>query len=409
MGNKTPQQRENRKENKNNGIEGYDEVQTWLKTVSERTRHWYAVVLRRFCEFSGKNPSELIRQRDLELKQTDPNGRTGIRDLILDYRAYLEKEEYSGNSINTFDGAIRGFFTAVLGNAAMINVKNYRNAQVRKKKDLVPTLEELRKILDICNIEEKFRIIFLAQTGMRISDALAMKVGDVQRELDLGNIPLAITYLPEKDREAIGERITFLGSDGVEILKAYLRWRKDLGEKITGESPLFACRTKRGESPIHSEKINEMIHSIAKKAGLNGTWPYGILRAHSFRKFFITQMTNHGVQDKVIDFFVGHAVSEIDRVYWSRRVEDLRKTYAERQQHLNPLSLKQEYDLSKIEGLQAKIIELEARIEDITAKSTVSFETAIVESETELEDLAKKGYECQVIAPGKWLMRRRII
>lgn len=384
-------------------------MQTWLKTVSEKTGHWYAVVLRRFCEFSGKNPSELIRQRDLELKQTDPNGRTGIRDLILDYRAYLEKEEYSGNSINTFDGAIRGFFTAVLGNAAMINVKNYRNAQVRKKKDLVPTLEELRKILDVCSIEEKFRIIFLAQTGMRISDALAMKVGDVQRELDLGNIPLAITYLPEKDREAIGERITFLGSDGVEILKAYLRWRKDLGEKITGESPLFACRTKRGESPIHSEKINEMIHSIAKKAGLNGTWPYGILRAHSFRKFFITQMTNHGVQDKVADFFVGHAIGEIDRVYWSRRVEDLRKTYAERQQHLNPLSLKQEYDLSKIEGLQAKIIELEARIEDITAKSTVSFETAIVESETELEDLAKKGYECQVIAPGKWLMRRRII
>ena len=36
--------------------------------------------------------------------------------------------------------------------------------------------------------------------------------------------------------------------------------------KLTGESPLFACRTKRGESPIHSEKINEMIHSIAKKS-----------------------------------------------------------------------------------------------------------------------------------------------
>ena len=112
-------------------------------------------------------------------------------------------------------------------------------------------------------------------------------------------------------------------------------------------------------------------------------------------------MTNHGVQDKVIDFFAGHAVSEIDRVYWSRRVEDLRKTYAERQQHLNPLSLKQEYDLSKIEGLQAKIIELEARIEDITAKSTVRFESASIDSEAELEDLAKKGYECQVIAPGK--------
>ena len=100
--------------------------------------------------------------------------------------------------------------------------------------------------MDVCSIEEKFRIIFLAQTGMRISDALAMKVGDVQRELDLGKIPLAITYLPEKDREVIGERITFLASDGVEILKAYLRWRKDLGEEIRGDSPLFVSRTKRG-------------------------------------------------------------------------------------------------------------------------------------------------------------------
>ena len=38
------------------------------------------------------------------------------------------------------------------GVGAMINVKNYRNAQVRKKKDLVPNLEELRKILDVCSI-----------------------------------------------------------------------------------------------------------------------------------------------------------------------------------------------------------------------------------------------------------------
>jgi hypothetical protein len=76
---------------------------------------------------------------------------------------------------------------------------------------------------------------------------------------------------------------------------------------------------------------------------------------------------------------------------------------------LNPLSLKQEYDLSKIEGLQAKIQELESKIEVITANNTVTFDTEIVESEAELEDLARKGYECQIIAPGKWLMKRRVI
>ena len=115
----------------------------------------------------------------------------------------------------------------------MINVKNYRNREVAIKKDLVPTLEELRKMVDICNLPEKLRILFIAQAGMRISDALKLKIGDIQRELELGRVPLAISYLPQKDRESIGERITVLASDGVEILKRYLEWRQRKGENVT--------------------------------------------------------------------------------------------------------------------------------------------------------------------------------
>ncbi|MCX8166249.1 MAG: hypothetical protein N3E37_00135 [Candidatus Micrarchaeota archaeon] len=61
----------------------------------------------------------------------------------------------------------------------MINVKNYSESQIAKRKDLVPTLEELKKMLDVSNLEEKFRIIFIAQTGMRVSDALKLKVREL--------------------------------------------------------------------------------------------------------------------------------------------------------------------------------------------------------------------------------------
>lgn len=105
-------------------------------------------------------------------------------NLILDFRKYLEKENYAPKSINAWDGAVRSFFTAVLGKTGMINVKNYSEGQVSKRKDLVPILEEPKKMLDSVNLEEKFRIIFIAQTGMRVSDALELKVGDIQRELD---------------------------------------------------------------------------------------------------------------------------------------------------------------------------------------------------------------------------------
>ena len=50
-------------------------------------------------------------------------------------------------------------------------------------------------------------------------------------------------------------------------------------------------------------------------------------------------MPNHGVQNEIVDFFVGHAVSDADRAYWTRRAEEFRKIYADREQCLNPVSL----------------------------------------------------------------------
>jgi len=101
-------------------IEKYPEVQTWLKTVSPSTRPNH-LALKKFCGFCGKNPSQLILQRDKEVRDPDLSSRTGIRDLILDFREYLEKEGYAPRSISTMDAAVRGFFRAVLGRAAMIN------------------------------------------------------------------------------------------------------------------------------------------------------------------------------------------------------------------------------------------------------------------------------------------------
>jgi len=82
-------------------------------------------------------------------------------------------------------------------------LKIIRMLVLLKAKISPPALDELKKMLDVCNLEEKFRIIFIAQTGMRISDALEPKVDDVLRELELNKVPLAIYYTPKKYREVI--------------------------------------------------------------------------------------------------------------------------------------------------------------------------------------------------------------
>lgn len=129
------------------------------------------------------------------------------------------------------------------------------------------------------------------------------------------------------------------------------------------------------------------------------------------RKFFVTQLTNHGAEDKIVNFFIGHKIPDVDSVYWFRRVEELRKIYEERQQHLNPINQKREYDLNKLEDLKAKIEELEKRIEELSKvreseNIEVKYDTKLVTSEGEIIELAKLGYDCQPIGAGKWLMKR---
>jgi integrase len=294
----------------------------------------------------------------------------------------------------------------VLGREGMVNVKNYRDRQVAVKKDLVPTLEELRKMLDVCNLEEKFRIIFLAQTGMRVSDMLDLEVGDVERELEQGKAPLAITYLPSKDRENIGERITFLGSDGIALLKQYLGWRKKKGEEITSDSYLFISRSNKynGKSSKRLERwqVNQTVKMAAKKAGIgNNNGKYGRMRIHCLRKFFATQLTNHGVEDRIVDFFLCHKIPEVDRVYWIRRTEELREIYRAREKYLNPLTGAQSRkDLEEMKKIRERIEKLEKLVEKLQKVQRTSkrkYDAKIVTSEEEIIELAKQGYNCQSI------------
>jgi integrase len=403
-------------------IEKYLEVQTWLKTVSPRTATSYLRALKKFCDWCGKTPPQLIIDRDSEKNVADPNKRTGTRNLILDFRVFLEQEGYAPKTINTLDGAIRSFFTAVLGREGMINVGNYSNRDVCKTKDLVPTIEEVKRMIDVSDISVKFSIIFLAQTGMRPDDALKLRVGDVQRELDLGKCPLAITFLPEKDRNRnIGERITFLGKDGIDILKQYLDWRRRSGETITSDSPLFVGRSKKydGKSTEALKKLmmNLRIQEAAKKAGIgNNNGKYGRMRAYCLRKFFITQMTNHGVEDKIVNFFTCHKISPVDLVYWSRRVEELREIYRHREKYLNPISgtqsrpspeeIDQKIEAKLKEFIQSQELK-ETFLKMLKENGNETYESKIVTSEEELIQLSNKGYGCQIIGTNKWLMRKK--
>lgn len=80
------------------------------------------------------------------------------------------------------------------------------------------------------------------------------------------------------------------------------------------------------------------------------------------------QRTNHGCQDQVVDFMSCHKITEIEGVYWERRVDELREIYRQRERYLNHLSgTVSKQNLEDIKSLQTKIEELENQIKLITS------------------------------------------
>jgi len=61
----------------------------------------------------------------------------------------------------------------------------------------------------------------------------------------------------------------------------------------------------------------------------------------------------------LVNFFTCHKISQVDLVYWSRRVEELREIYRHREKYLNPISGTQSRPSS--EEIDQKI---EARLKD---------------------------------------------
>lgn len=187
------------------------------------------------------------------------------------------------------------------------------------------------------------------------------------------------------------------------------------------DSPLFASRTRvRGKCvPITQRNFNETVSKAGKRIGLiNGNAKYGRIRIHCLRKFFITQLTNHGVEDKIINFLTCHKISDVDSVYWNRRIDSLREIYAERQQYLNPINGdKRHYNLEEIKGIQDKIKDLENKIPTMNQikkvivdtinqyKDRLEPDTVIVRNDIDIIKYSKLGYTCTPLGDGKWLMK----
>ena len=348
------------KQDNNSNLKDYDTVKRWLtqvgsKTGSMSTQRIYLFNLNRYCKEIKKNPDEIIMERKSHLKSDDETLRRQHEEMLTGHFNKLAESKSRNSAVNSFK-SIKSFYKHNYVDLKLISPKTWIS-----NTDRIPSLEDLKKMIDVCESPlQKAVILFSAQSGQRSGVVTAITYGMVKKKLENGDSPINIHVsgnLKDKKGNRINknrqEYIFFIGSDAINALRIYIDFMENLGHEFKKDSPLFVTTrkyrrfggTKKEKATfkaVDREALNIYVRRSAIKAGLmddnctkgaDGRTRYPI-HHHCLRKFWQTAMEQGGIAKAWYEFMMGHSLGQLDRAYSKPTVEQLKEAYKRAEPYL---------------------------------------------------------------------------
>jgi site-specific recombinase XerD len=324
-------------------------VQEFLNSVSNpRTKKGYRFGLNKFVEWIGKPAEEVLamRQEDLTQKAGEnpiefKNRAARFQKEIEKFHNFLIEKGYSINSARNMTLGVRQLFRYYQMPVTMRSGSKVSQT-VQTTKNFSLTIEHVRKMFEVANLKERTILSVAVDTGLRISDFLAIKKTDLPSLNE--EPPRAFTLLTQK------EKITancFLSQESVGLLKTYLSTFQKKNNVY-----LFSSN---GKSHISDEAISKMLNRLAEKAqiDLNGK----SLSFHCFRKMFLSASIDSGIGLTAGKKLCGKAIPRSDDTYLT--TVKLREKFTQLKKFLTiKQSMKSEdQQLEKLGSLVTKLAE----------------------------------------------------
>jgi integrase len=252
-----------------------------------------------------------------------------------------------------YTAAVRSFYATYDLTIKLKGRRRIPRAKVQNKRMIVAA-EQVKVLYDHARTPRDRAIILTNfQSGLDASTLCSMKYGDIAEGLAKNEHPLKA----ELQRPKTGtDFYTFLGRDTVQALKAYLADMKQRGVEFTHSTPLFL--QNKAKVGMITDNVQDMMREVAIRAGFidekNNGHDFNPLGPHALRESFGSIMTNSGVPDTVVDFWLGHEIGEMSQAYKSVQFDSLKKMYLDREKLLSISA--QKVDVEEIrEKLRAEV------------------------------------------------------
>jgi integrase len=302
------------------GLAGSDEVVEFLSILKAGTRSVYAAGLRLFQQYySGKGSiGDFLDSVEHDRFLPRHAKRRIAAETLNGFAAWLQDRGYAPKTIRVYVGAVQSLAKYYDVPISLRYVNLPTATPVNRKHPW--TLAEVDAFVAAMD-KPMCRSIAasILQSGLSISDVLALTYADIKEEFEKGVTPLCLDLTRRKTGVPF---ITFLGNWSVKLLKDYLANRK-LGD----ETPIYN---------VSARTVHAYFRKTAQKfaGAFKGRNPYS---PHSLRAAFRTFLSDHKVDPLYIEYWVGHKIPEQLRAYINKSRESWRQTYRQQAEpHLTP-------------------------------------------------------------------------
>ena len=235
---------------------------------SPKTITTYLFALHKFFTFCKKEVKSITKQ-DV----------TTFLDTLVD-------KNKSGNTLNVYVNAIKFFYEEILHRRLTLKI---RYSKVPKTLPVFLTQEEVKKLFEVTiNPKHKLILEMLYSTGLRVSELVHLKIGDLEFERSIGFVRKG---KGNKDRPFI------IAQKLVPILKTYIQTHH-----LEFNDYLFSGQ----RSKLYSTRsIQAIVKKSARLAGIKKK-----IHPHSLRHSYATHLIEYGYDVTTVQPLLGHASAE---------------------------------------------------------------------------------------------------
>ena len=314
------------------------------RTLRKTTQDAYLRRIRKYCNFIGKTPIELIEEAEKEEEDGIKPRKRKIRGYILDYVEHLENKDLAQLSIKTDLETINTFYHSF--DIDTPKVKRKPANMTNLTWEAIPETKHLKEAQKYASVRQKAIMLLMFSSGMGLSEVRYLDYShfiDAMEEYlnldedDLINVKKVVRQIRDC-KNPIGtwriERfktgmpyITFNSPESTNAILDYLLHRGKKNKQVKNLSdPLFASHFNLRMSKTAYLGVFQRLNDSC-----NFGWAKGrkkrFLTSHGLRKLFTTTLYNHGVDKLAVDWFLGHRINPVTEAYFKSNVKDLKMRY----------------------------------------------------------------------------------